>query len=361
MSKHGNSTLIIVYKNIMNQIRQIFNRIHKNLKSIGLEADRLNIEQLKSYSDYKFKNKQKFESQQRRYIQMWIYRILVIYIFIYLFFLFILIISQIRLKFILFIGGIMVLVAVAMTLIALLIIEFIKHPMISYIFGVPVLAISLTYAICSSRQLSKATLLTYFIVCLILYSLFILILPINIFRKITPQIAFLPVISSIAVQLATNYRDIIFNYTMNGISDKVSNSFFKNDFTSLRSRADLIKCVYEMYIYLFVERKTNMFYNQLAELCGGITLTFLIGGVIITIRTHHLDLKANKKWKNIIYSSSIRYSDLIECAYIGGRNYENLILNNVNFIKVIKDEEKDISKEKSWKEKIKEKFTKELV
>ncbi|MDK6869433.1 hypothetical protein, partial [Lactobacillus paragasseri] len=60
--------------------------------------------------------------------------------------------------------------------------------------------------------------------------------------------------------------------------------------------------------------------------------------------------------KNIIYSSSVKYNDLIECAYIGGRNYENLILSNVDFIKIIKDEEKDISEEKSWKERMKDWF-----
>ena len=108
-----------------------------------------------------------------------------------------------------------------------LIIECIEHSMMSYIFGVPLFAFLLTYVICNYIKHPQAILFAYFIVCLISYSFFILILPINIFRKITPQLVFLPVISSIAVQLTTNYKDIIFNYTMNGISDKVSSSFLK--------------------------------------------------------------------------------------------------------------------------------------
>ena len=339
-------------KNIINTIQLIFNIISKNLKSIGFKAERLRFNRLKKHDGYSFKNKQKFELQQKEYVNFWMYRIFIIWIVLYLMIYFILQVIPQNL-FIQRILEIMVVMILAMISIAFLIIECIEHSMMSYIFGDPLFAFLLTYVICNYIKHPQAILFAYFIVCLISYSFFILILPINIFRKITPQLVFLPVISSIAVQLTTNYKDIIFNYTMNGISDKVSSSFFKDDFMSLKSKADFIKCVYEMYTYLFVERKTNMFYNQLAELCGGITLTFLIGGIIVTIRTHYLDSKANKKWKNIIYSSSVKYNDLIECAYIGGRNYENLILSNVDFIKIIKDEEKDISEEKPWKERMK--------
>lgn len=344
-------------KNIINTIHQIFNVVSKNLKSIGFKAGRLRFNRLKNHNEYSFKNKQKFELQQKEYVNFWMYRIFIMWIVLYLLIYFIFILQVIPQNlFIQRILGIMVIIILAIIIIVLLIIECIGHLMMSYIFGVPLLAFLLTYVICSCIKHSQVILFAYFIVCLISYSFFIFILPINIFRKITPQIVFLPIISSIVVQLITNYRDVMLNYTMSGITDKVSNSFFKDNFMPIKSKSDFIKFLYEMYVYLFVERKTNIFYNQLAELCGGITLTFLIGGIIVTIRTHYLDSKADKKWKNIIYSSSVKYNDLIECAYIGGRNYENLILSNVDFIKIIKDEEKDISEEKSWKERMKDWF-----
>lgn len=343
-------------KNIINTIHKILNVVSKNLKSIGFKAGRLRFNRLKNHNGYRFKNKQKFELQQKEYMNLWLYRIITLYLLICLLAFPSLIISKINFRFIMLSYGIMLLLALAIMIVGFLIIEFIAHPIISYILVVPLLAVLLAYMICNRPNNSNGMLFAYFIVCLVLYSLFILILPINIFRKISPQFAFIPILSSIAVQLATNYKEIIFNYSMNDVSDKISNSFLKDNFTYIKSKADFIKCVYDMYVYLFVERKTNIFYNQLAELCGGITLTFLIGGIIVTIKTHYLDSKANKKWKNIIYSSSVKYNDLIECAYIGGRNYENLILSNVDFIKIIKEEEKDISEEKSWKERMKDRF-----
>lgn len=241
-------------KNIINTIQRIFNIISKNLKSIGFKAGRLRFNRLKNYDGYSFKNKQKFELQQKEYMNLWLYRIVTLYLVTWLLALPGLIISKTKSRFIIIVYMGMLLLVLVIMIIGFLIIELILHPMISYMLVVPALAILLAYMIFSRPNNSNGMLFVYFIVCLVLYSLFILILPINIFRKINPQFTFIPILSSIVVQLATNYKD------------------------------------------------------------------------------------------------------LIECAYIGGRNYENLILSNVNFIKLIKDKEKGISKEKSWKERMKDRF-----
>lgn len=52
-------------KNIINTIHQIFNIVSKNLKSIGFKAGRLTFNRLKNHNEYSFKNKQKFELQQK--------------------------------------------------------------------------------------------------------------------------------------------------------------------------------------------------------------------------------------------------------------------------------------------------------
>lgn len=170
-----------------------------------------------------------------------------------------LIISKTKSRFIIIVYMGMLLLVLVIMIIGFLIIELILHPMISYMLVVPALAILLAYMICSRPNNSNGMLFVYFVVCLVLYSLFILILPINIFRKINPQFTFIPILSSIVVQLATNYKDLIFNFTMNGMSYKASSSFFRDNFMPIKSKTDFIKCLYEMYVYLFVERKTIYF------------------------------------------------------------------------------------------------------
>ena len=101
------------------------------------------------------------------------------------------------------------------------------------------------------------------------------------------------------------------------------------------------------------ENKANEFYNQISIIFAGLILTFVISSIIVTCRTHQLDVKANKIWKNIVYSEvkDIQYKHLVECAYIGGTKYENLLLNNPQFLKIVKNNEQDILSEQDWEDK----------
>ena len=89
---------------------------------------------------------------------------------------------------------------------------------------------------------------------------------------------------------------------------------------------------------------------------SGLTLTFIICRILITIRIHCLDRRANRKCKELIYSDCVQYGDLKECAYIGGTNYENLILNNPQYLEIIKNEETNIEEEKNWRDRIRDKI-----
>lgn len=82
-------------KNIINTIHQIFNVVSKNLKSIGFKAGRLRFNRLKNHNEYSFKNKQKFELQQKEYVNFWMYRIFIMWIVLYLLIYFIFILQVI--------------------------------------------------------------------------------------------------------------------------------------------------------------------------------------------------------------------------------------------------------------------------
>lgn len=138
----------------------------------------------------------------------------------------------------------------------------------------------------------------------------------------------------------------------NNAGTKVENMLFSNNFLTIKNKEDFVKKFYEMYNYILSNKASDSFYNQLSVLISGLTFTFTIGGIFIIIRTHYLDRKANKKWKDLIYSDCVQYKDLKECAYIGGTDYENLILNNQQYLVNIKNEEKNIEKEKNWKDRI---------
>lgn len=308
------------------------------------------LKDLQNHIDYSFKNKQNFRKKQNQFADIIFYRIIIIYLATDI------IITLIDyflkndnltiplLSSLLVITGFAVAVYIT-----------IEHPFLSYTLLVPLIDIGVAYYIAKSFVQLKLLFLFYIVICVITYVVFVFILQINLLRKITPQLAFIPPIIAIVSQTVIKYKNLLFDLMTNNMSGKVEKMLFNDNYLVIKNKKDFVKKFYEMYSYISVNRTSDIFYNQLSVWISGLTLTFVIGGIFITIRTHYLNARANKKWKELIYSNSVQYKDLRECAYIGGTEYENLILNNPQFLKKIKAAEKNIEKEKGWEDRIRDK------
>lgn len=75
---------------------------------------------------------------------------------------------------------------------------------------------------------------------------------------------------------------------------------------------------------------------------SGLTLSFVIGGFIVTKRVDKSKKKAREIYRNKIITDNFNYKDLKECSYFGGEEYEHLLLNNKITRNKIFNEEKNL-------------------
>lgn len=74
-----------------------------------------------------------------------------------------------------------------------------------------------------------------------------------------------------------------------------------------------------------------------------ITISYSFSGMLILIRISKNKNLAKSKFRDILLKSSYDYTSLIYCAYLGGEEYENLILNNDRLREVVIDHEKEMT------------------
>lgn len=70
-----------------------------------------------------------------------------------------------------------------------------------------------------------------------------------------------------------------------------------------------------------------------------LTISYIIGGLIINHRIRKNKLKAKSIYRKLIKKEHPSYSILIECSFYGGEEYENLLLNNNTTLKIILENE----------------------
>jgi hypothetical protein len=83
--------------------------------------------------------------------------------------------------------------------------------------------------------------------------------------------------------------------------------------------------------------------NLLASITGliitALTISYIIGGLIINHKIRKNKLKAKSLYRELIKKEHPLYNVLIECSFYGGEEYENLLLNNNTTLKIIMENE----------------------
>lgn len=155
---------------------------------------RQNLKDLQNHTDYSFKNKQLFREKQNKFADIILLIISIVYI--------------IAVILIPLVGNafkntnITLFLLISILLIACLgfaIGVIIEHPFLSYVLILPLINIGIAYIIATLFNQVKLIFLFYVITCIVASIIFVFLLPINIFRKLTPQLAFiLPIITIVS-------------------------------------------------------------------------------------------------------------------------------------------------------------------
>ena len=202
------------------------------------------------------------------------------------------------------------------------------------------------------------SIVVYIILVFIAYSVFAILLPLHSLRKITNMTWLFGVLTTLLVPLLLEY--FFQYYIVNEINGQISNEpitletlmklnlstevilFFKENPDAI----ELIKRFREMSISFEIHSITSV----LSVIRFLLLTAYSLGTIIITSKIKLGKSKAKDLYNKIKSSPEVQYSELRDCIFYGGEEYENRIMDNEIFrSKIIREEEKcDKNLDSEW-------------
>lgn len=182
--------------------------------------------------------------------------------------------------------------------------------------------------------------IVYLMISLTLYLLITFLYPVFILRNLNATTVIIGSILTLIVTIfgyfVSEYltQEIVINlnrFGMEGLLPQNAKSFLSDnkEFAELSTR--------------FFEREKKIIVNRyIGIVSSGITLSFVLGGLLVTRKLTNAKKKAKKIYRNKISHGRFNYQDIKECGYYGGEEYENLLLTNPVTLAMILQEEGDL-------------------
>lgn len=226
-----------------------------------------------------------------------------------------------------------------------------------YYYLIPIVILLFTLDYVKSFSDIKS-ILFYIILVFIAYSVFAILLPLHSLRKITNMTWLFGVLITLLVPLLLEY--FFQYYIINEINGQISNesitletlmklnlsteviSFFKENPDAI----ELIKRFREMSISFEIHSLTS----ELSVIRFLLLTAYSLGTIIITSKIKLGKSKAKDLYNKIKSSPEVQYSELRDCIFYGGEEYENRIMDNeILRSKIISEEEKcDKNQDSKW-------------
>lgn len=226
-----------------------------------------------------------------------------------------------------------------------------------YYYLIPIVILLFTLDYVKSFSDIKS-ILVYIIWVFIAYSVFAILLPLYSLRKITNMTWLFGVLTTLLVPLLLEY--FFQYYIINEINGQISNesitletlmklnlsteiiSFFKENPDAI----ELIKRFKEMSISFEIHSLTS----ELSVIRFLLLTAYSLGTIIITSKIKLGKSKAKDLYNKIKSSPEVQYSELRDCIFYGGEEYENRIMDNeILRSKIISEEEKcDKNQDSKW-------------
>ncbi|AYW47840.1 hypothetical protein C7K38_05410 [Tetragenococcus osmophilus] len=188
---------------------------------------------------------------------------------------------------------------------------------------------------------------TFLIVTGVCYSIFVMKLPLHILRNLNSKTvivsALLTVFSTVFIQSSSIFAEIMLKNQQALLTKETiqQDASFSTEIKNVLMNADIINAINH-----FIRREFTLeLTNTLTLMTAGLTFSFLIGGLLITLRLTKTKMVAKKNFFTLLIDpcSQITYEDLIKCAYLGGYEYENMIISNTKCLNIIIKQETKIN------------------
>lgn len=206
----------------------------------------------------------------------------------------------------------------------------------------------------------------FLIISASIYLLFTIALPLHILRKLNSKTviisALLTVFTTLMIQSSPLLTELLLKNEQLFLTKEMiqKDSAFSNEIKAFLMNEDIIRLINH-----FIRKEyVSEFSGILSLISTGVTLSFLFGGLFVTLRLS----RAKSSAKKILYTSlfnnnDVSYETLIECAYKGGDEYEHIILSNTKYLEVIKQYEAPVvlPQKTSYRDRLKFSFKEKYV
>ncbi|MDN6166664.1 MAG: hypothetical protein L0J18_10965, partial [Tetragenococcus koreensis] len=176
----------------------------------------------------------------------------------------------------------------------------------------------------------------------ICYFIFTRTLPLHFLRKLNFNIiiisALLTILTTVTIQSSPTFTKMLLNneqilFTKEMVQEE---SAFSNEVKNFLTNEDVMNTINHFIMKEF----TTEFTNILSLISAGITLSFLIGSLLVSLRISKAKVSAKEKlYTLLINEDEIKYEKLVEYAYKGGEECESIILSNPECLNVIRKHE----------------------
>lgn len=222
-----------------------------------------------------------------------------------------------------------------------------KHTNLLYI-SIPIFVYAIVYEYRdidtkNDRDLFFAAIIL--VISLILYFLLILILPPHVLRRLSSKTAIISVSLAILTFISTQFLipsmlsqpDNAAHITIKVI--KESNYISKDLKRLFINNPALI----DTYNYLRDLKDYNKEISEFNIDITSMTIAYTLGGLIVNWKNNRNKEKAKHIYRNeIMRNTKVKYKTIIQCAFYGGEEYENLLLNNNHTRAIILENEQYI-------------------
>ena len=200
----------------------------------------------------------------------------------------------------------------------------------------------LLYSLVSSLP-EFVKLAVYLFSTMIFYLILTYVLPIHILRKLNSKTVLISSFTTILTVFISQIFQFYFshivqseNYLLN--TEAINNSTDITD--SIKNVLAENPVLIEDINHFLVKETLSTITTMTGLLVTALTMSYITGGLIINRKIRKGRQKAKYIYRTLIKKeNSIKYSILIKCAFYGGEEFENLLLNNNLTLNVIKENE----------------------
>lgn len=190
-----------------------------------------------------------------------------------------------------------------------------------------------------------ARLAGHFMTTIILYFILTYAFPAHVIRKLNSKTVLISSFTTILASFFSQILQFFFtsyfqkdHYLLTVDSIKETTDISEGLKSILLDNTELIDIINNFSL----KEMSNLLASIISLLITALTISYIVGGLIINHRIRKNQLKAKSLYRELIKKEHPSYSVLIECSFYGGEEYENLLLNNNTTLKIIMENEATI-------------------